>query len=204
MLKRGAILAVLFLSASLAMAQEFPFDVSVGGGPAISRSTSGNQTAQTVTETGVGLATLRLNFSKKNSAEFSFARSRNTQEYFSSPYQYRIQDTITEYSGAYVFRPLRWGNFRPFLLAGAGVLRFNPIIAGTTINLILTPLPTVLQNRATFVYGGGLDYHITRRWGVRLQYRGLLYKVPDFGVNNLFTGATGNLSEPTLGVVYRF
>ncbi len=204
MLKRGAILAVLFLSASFAMSQEFPIEVSVGVGPAISRSTSGNQTTQTVTETGVGLATVRLNFTKKNSAEFTYSRSRNTQEYFSSPLQYRIQDKIVEYSGSYVYRPFRWRSFRPFLLAGAGVLRFNPVPAGTTINLILTPLPTIEQNRATFVYGGGVDYHITRRWGVRLQYRGLLYKVPDFGVNNLFTGATGNLSEPTIGVVYRF
>ncbi len=204
MLKRGAILAVLFLSASFAMSQEFPFEVSVSAGPALSRSTSGNQTTQTVTKTYVGLATIRLNFSKKNSAEFSYGRSRNTQEYASSPYQYRIQDTIVEYSGSYVYRPFRWGNFRPFLMAGAGVLRYNPVPAGTTINLILTALPTIEQNRATFVYGGGLDYHITRRWGVRLQYRGLLHKVPDFGVNNLFTGATGNLSEPTLGVVYRF
>jgi len=204
MLKLGAILAVLLFFVSLASAQEFPFDVSVSAGPLLSRSTSGNQTTQTATKTGVALANIRLNFSKRNSAEFTFGRSRNTQEYSSNPYQYRIQDTITEYSGAYVFRPFRWHNFRPFLLAGGGALRFNPIPAGTTINLIQISLPTATETRGTFVYGGGVDYHITRRWGVRLQYRGLLYKVPDFNINSLFTGATGNLSEPTLGVVFRF
>jgi opacity protein-like surface antigen len=204
MLKSGAILAVIFFSISIARAQEYPFEASVSVGPAISRSTSGNQTTQTVTQTGVGLASFRLNFSRKHSAEFTYARLRNTQEYASSPFQYRIQDKISEFSGAYVFRPLVWHRFHPFLLAGAGVLRFNPVPAGTTINMILIPLPTVLQNRATFVYGGGIDYRITKHWGAKLQYRGLLYKVPDFGVNNLFTGATGNLSEPTLGVVFRF
>jgi opacity protein-like surface antigen len=204
MLKNGAIIAVLFLSVSFAAAQEYPFDASVGVGPALSRSTSGNQTSQTVTESWVGLGTFRVNISRKNSAEFTFGHLRNTQKYFSSPLDYRVQDKISEFTGAYVFRPMKWNKFHPFLLAGGGILRFYPEYNGTTINMILTPLPTVNQTRPTFLYGGGFDYRVTKRWAVRLQYRGLLYEVPDFKVNNLFTGAIGNLSEPSLGVVFRF
>jgi len=204
MLKRGAIVALLCLSACFAITQEYPIEVSVGAGPALSRSTSGNLTSQTVTESYVALATARLNLSRKNSLEFTYGRIRNTQEYASNPYFYRIQDTVTEYSGAYVFRPLRWHNFRPFGLAGAGVLRFYPDYKGITINQIYTALPTVNQTRAAFVYGAGFDYRITKRWSARIQYRGLLYKVPDFKVTNLFTGATGNLSEPSAGIVFRF
>jgi opacity protein-like surface antigen len=204
MLKSGAILAILFLSVSFASAQEYPVDVSVGGGPALSRSTSGNLTTQTVTKSFVGFASIRLNFTRKHSAEFTYGRIRNTQEYSSSPNLFRIQDSIAEYSGAYVFRPLRWHNFKPFGLAGGGVLRFKPDPAGITINNILTPLPAVEQTRAAFLYGGGFDYRVTKRWAVRVQYRGFLYKVPDFKVSNLFTGATGNLSEPSVGAVFRF
>lgn len=204
MLKNGVVLAVLFLSVTFAAAQEYPFDVAIGVGPALSRSTSGNQTTQTVTESGVGLATIRINFSRRSSAEFNYGRIRNTQEYFSSPYQYRIQDKITEYSGDYVFRPVKWNKFRPYALAGGGVLRFYPDYKGTTINQILTPLGAMNQTRPSFLFGAGLDYRVTKRWGVRLQYRGFLYEVPDFKVNNLFTGAVGTLSEPTLGVVFRF
>lgn len=204
MLKNGAILAVLFLAVSFAAAQEYPFDVSVGVGPALSRSTSDNQTTQTVTESYVALATFRVNLSRKSSAEFTYGRIRNTQEYFSTPNQYRIQDKLTEYSGAYIFRPFKWNKLRPFALAGGGVLRFYPDYKGITINQILTPLGAVNQTRPAFLFGGGVDYRVTKRWGVRLQYRGFLYQAPDFKVNNLFTGATGTLSEPSVGLVFRF
>lgn len=207
MLKGGVTLAVLFLSisfASFAAGQEYPLDVSVAVGPALSRSTSGNLTSQSATQTGVGLATVRVNFSRRSSAEFTYSRLRNTQKYDSPPFAYRIQDHVTEYTGSYIYRPFHWNRIRPFALAGAGVLRFYPEYTGTTVNGIVVALPTVTQNRATFVFGGGIDYRVTKRWGVRLQYRGLLHQAPDFRVNNLFTGATGLLSMPTLGVTFRF
>jgi len=207
MLKSGVTLAVLFLStsfASLAAGQEYPLDVSVAAGPALSRSTSGNLTTQTVTQTGVGLATFRVNFSRRSSAEFTYSRLRNTQKYDSPPFAYRIQDHVTEYTGSYIYRPFRWNRIRPFALAGGGVLRFYPEYTGTTVNGIVVALPTETQTRATFVFGGGIDYRVTKRWGVRLQYRGFLHEVPDFRINNLFTGATGLLSMPTLGVTFRF
>jgi outer membrane immunogenic protein len=204
MLKSGAILAVVFLSVYFAAAQEYPVDVSVGAGPALSLSTSGNQTTQTVTKSGVGLGTIRLNLTRKSSLDFNYGRIRNTQIYSSNPYLYRIQDTITEYTGDYVYHPFRWHGFHPFVLAGAGVLRFYPDYKGITINQIYTALPAMNQTRASFLYGGGFDYRVTKRWAVRVQYRGFLYKVPDFKVSNLFTGATGNLSEPSVGVVFRF
>jgi hypothetical protein len=40
---------------------------------------------------------------------------------------------------------------------------------------------------------------------LRLQYRGLLYKVPDFHVPSLFfTGAKGHMAEPSVGIVVKF
>lgn len=205
MLKSGVILAVLFLWVSLAAAQQdYPLDVSVGAGPALTRSTSGNQTTQTATQSGAGLGTFRVNFSRRSSAEFTYSRFRNTQKYDSPPYQYRIQDRVSEYTGAYIYRPFRWNRIHPFALAGGGILRFYPEYTGTTINGIVVALPTDNQTRPTFLFGGGIDYRVTKRWGARLQYRGFLYEAPDFRVNSLFTGATGLLSMPTLGVTFRF
>jgi hypothetical protein len=38
-----------------------------------------------------------------------------------------------------------------------------------------------------------------------LQYRGLLYKAPDFRVPSLlFTGAKGHMAEPSAGIVLKF
>jgi hypothetical protein len=39
---------------------------------------------------------------------------------------------------------------------------------------------------------------------LRLQYRGLIYKAPDFNVQNLFTGAKGHMAEPSVGIVVKF
>ena len=63
-------------------------------------------------------------------------------------------------------------------LAGAGALIFDP-----TDKFVVTGADR--QTRGTFVYGGGANFDITKNFGVRAEYRGLLYKVPDFGLNNL-------------------
>jgi hypothetical protein len=78
---------------------------------------------------------------------------------------------------------------------------------------------SILADRRTliaFLYGGGLDYRIfssiplIRRYpasehlALRLQYRGLVYKAPDFNISGLFTGAYGHLAEPSAGIVIQF
>ena len=45
---------------------------------------------------------------------------------FSGPLIYRVQDTISEYSGAYVFSFLQSPKIEPFVFAGAGALTFYP------------------------------------------------------------------------------
>ena len=81
---------------------------------------------------------------------------------------------------------------------------------------MLTNIPASQQTKPTFLYGGGLDYQVfslvplirrstlTHHLALRLQYRGLLYKAPDFKVQNLFTGAREHMAEPTIGVVVKF
>ena len=60
------------------------------------------------------------------------------------------------------------------------------------------------QTRPTFVYGAGIDFPVFSRFSVRVEYRGLAYKTPDFNVSGLRTNAFGFLSEPSVGVAYRF
>ena len=61
------------------------------------------------------------------------------------------------------------------------------------------------QTSLAFTYGAGLDYPLWRILAVRLQYRGLIYKQPDFQLPTLFfTGAKGHMAEPSLGIVIRF
>jgi len=60
------------------------------------------------------------------------------------------------------------------------------------------------QTRPAFVYGIGVDFPLSSHFLMRAEYRGLLYKQPDFNIAGLQTNAVGILSEPTLGFAYRF
>ena len=67
------------------------------------------------------------------------------------------------------------------------------------------------QTELAYLYGAGVDYRLPWRFALRLQYRGLLYKAPDFKVNpitgsavNFSTGSKGHMAEPSIGLVFRF
>ena len=67
----------------------------------------------------------------------------------------------------------------------------------------ITNIPASQQTKPAFLYGGGFDYRIfssvpfirrssvTNHLALRLQYRGLLYKAPDFKVQNLLPAPEG-------------
>jgi len=85
----------------------------------------------------------------------------------------------------------------PYVLAGAGALTFNPggntLIAGADT-----------QTRAAFVYGGGADFPLTHHFSLRAEYRGLVYKTPDFGLRALNTDTVTHTAQPSAGIVFRF
>jgi len=148
--------------------------------------------------------------------EINYGHTSNSQIYSTPPLTYRIQNTIAEYSGAYVFSFHQSDKIEPFVFAGAAALIFYPSYSLNTVNDVQTYLPASQQTKPAFLYGGGLDYRIfssiplvrragfTKYLAVRLQYRGLIYKAPDFDVQNLFTGARGHMAEPTIGIVVKF
>jgi opacity protein-like surface antigen len=89
----------------------------------------------------------------------------------------------------------KYGNFRPFGVAGLGVLISIPDS---------TPLGNNTSIRSAYLYGGGADYDINRHWGIRGQIRGLYYKAPN--VSSIYP-ATGQYTQtlmPMGGVFYRF
>jgi opacity protein-like surface antigen len=89
---------------------------------------------------------------------------------------------------------LKIANLRPFALAGAGLL-FNEPSSGQTA--------TTSSNKPVFVYGGGLDWGLLPHIGLRLQYRGNLYKAPDLTTLFGSSGAFTHTAEPMVGVYLR-
>ncbi len=104
MLRRSGIaMAAFFLLTSMAWAQDNTYEISLGGSAVFSKQSTGNGTVLTPTNSGAVLVTGRYRFSEHSSVEINYSHTSNSQIYFSSPLTYRIQGTIAEYSGAYVF-----------------------------------------------------------------------------------------------------
>ena len=88
---------------------------------------------------------------------------------------------------------------KPFLLAGSGALVFDPRNGtGTSI------AGAQRQAKAAFLYGGGVDYDLTHHLALRAEYRGLVYKTPDFNVPALNADKVTHLAQPSAGIVIRF
>ncbi len=213
----GIAVAVFFLLTSIGLSQDDRYEVGVGGAAVLSKQSTGNGTVLTPTNSGAVVITGRYRFSEHSSVEINYAHTANSQIYFSPPLTYRIQGTIAEYSGAYVFSFHQTKTVEPFVFAGAGALVFYPGYSSNTVNGVQTNFPASQQTRPAFLYGGGVDWRmfskvpILRRSdaivdhvALRLQYRGVFYKAPSFNVGGLFTGDRGHMAEPGLGFVVKF
>ena len=197
--------ALAFLCVSAATAQDVGhFDVSFAWGAAFSKTSSNVFQGVTIspTNSGMFLGTFRFRFNRMNGIEVNGAHTDNSQIFILGPNDYRVQASITEFSGAYVLSPFHFQKIEPFLLAGGGALRFYP--GNQFINGNASPFGAAQQTSIAFLYGGGVDYRLWRRIGLRLQYRGLIYKEPTFHVTQFFTGAKGHMAEPSIGIVINF
>lgn len=196
---------VAFLCVSFASAQDVGhFDVSFAWGAAFSKTSSNGFNGVTVSPTNAGtlLGSFRFRFNRMNGIEVNGGRTDNSQIYILGTNDYRVQTSITEYSGAYVISPFHFEKIEPFLLAGGGALRFYP--SNQYINGNASPFGAAQQTSLAFLYGGGVDYRLWRRLGLRLQYRGLIYKEPNFHVTQFFSGNRGHMAEPSIGIVFNF
>jgi opacity protein-like surface antigen len=103
-------------------------------------------------------------------------------------------------TGAFVYHiPLKTHRIRPYALAGAGALVFSPTDGARSTNAGIDS-----ETKATFVYGGGANFDITHFFGVRAEYRGFVYKAPDFNLDNSDLNKTTHLAQPSVGIYFRF
>lgn len=96
-----------------------------------------------------------------------------------------------------------------FADAGPGILTFLPVHRGAdAINYVpfqYESLVPGVQVRPAGVFGSGLDFRLTRFLSLRAEYRGLLYKNPDFETGAApYSRLMTLTSEPTFSVVYNF
>jgi len=202
MLRGMSVVAVCLLAAvSIAAGQEGKADVAVSGMGVFTKDTSGNGLDQAVTNSGGILASFRYGFRGHSAVELNYGYTRDSQLYSSgTAFTFQEQQAnVHELTAAYVYRLNGKKKLNPFVLAGGGVLLFDPITVSP--HSLLDPST---NSTGTFLYGLGANYRLTDALGLRVQFRGLIYKAPDFGVSTASTGSWTHTAEPSIGLTLRF
>lgn len=203
---RTAVLAIVvgvFFLGVGAYAQD-RLDVSISGGGIFGKSVSQATSAVSLAPhfSGPVFGTIRYHLTDLQAVEINIGHANSSQVFTRSPDTYRISGTVLEYSGAYVLTPMHDHRLQPFAFAGAGGLRWS--VGNQYIDQVSVDFGAVRQNSLAFLYGGGADYRLWRSLALRVQYRGLIYRAPDFGVSTLFISAKDHMAEPAAGLVLKF
>jgi len=197
----STVAALVFLLSLRAFAQEDRSEVSIQGTGFYTKQSTGNGITQRPTDTGGFLLGYRYHFNRWLAAEASYGFDRNTQQYFFPVSRFGIQSDVHQATGGLVVNlphSNRW-RINPYLLAEGGALVFNPTGRGNGFVSGVDP-----QARGVFAYGGGADFTLSRHFLLRTEYRGLVYKAPDFGLTSLNADVVTHTAQPSAGIVFRF
>ena len=212
----GVVFGMVLLFTSTARADEdSKHEVSAQGIGFYTKSTTGNARTQNTTDAGGFLFSYRYHFNRWLAADASYGRVRDTQRTLTTtpifispilgpgprvlPITLPVQSDVNESTAALVVTIPSFGRLKPYVLGGTGALTFVP----TRALGAFTP-GAGTQSKAVFEYGGGVNYEFTRHLAARLEYRGFVYKSPDYGLITLQTNATTHTAQPSAGVVFRF
>lgn len=202
MTNRVVVAFFLVVGMSLAAAaQENRSEISIQGGGIFPKSTSGNGTAYSATDSGGVLGTYRYHLNHWISVEGAYGYNMDSQKYSGTSGSFRIQSGIHQFAGNLVLNlpSQHHSRFNPYLLVGGGALRFAP-----TSNQFNTISGAQSQTRGAFSYGAGFNYGIYKGLSLRAEYRGLVYSTPDFGFGALATNSLTHTAAPTVGLSLRF
>ena len=162
-----------------------------------SGTSNGNGVKDSPTDSLGVVTTVRQSFHPWLGYEINYGYTRFTERYSTVPFG--VQNNLHEASGAYLLQgptiPIL--GLQPFGAVGVGGLLFLPTtVGGQKYNQ---------QWRVPLLYEVGVNYPLfTSHFGLRLQYRGLVYKTPDFNSAQLTTNTRRQTSEPSAGAYLRF
>jgi opacity protein-like surface antigen len=195
-----AVFLAILSSASAATAQEERQEIGVQGTGFFTKDSSESGINQRATDTGGFVLSYRYHFNRWLAADASYGYDRNTQRNATLTGRLNVQADVHQATGALVVTvPHSILKFNPYVLAGAGALVFDPTgKAGEFVP------GAQYQARAAFLYGGGVDYNLTRHFALRAEYRGFVYERPDFGLQALHSSSTTHTAQPSAGIVFRF
>ena len=190
-----AIILVLFGISS--WAQEVRHEVTVQGSGFFQKQTTAGGITNGPTNSGGVMAGYRFNLKNWLAVEGDYDYFRNHQTFSGSIGTTSIPMNVHAATGVAIvklpsFKMPAVKIVSPFLLAGGGAMFFDPR-GGSVSNG---------QTRATFVYGGGVDVPMSKHFLLRAQYRGFVYKTPDFEMTSLKVDKYTHSAVPSVGLVF--
>ena len=192
-----AIILVLFGISS--WAQEVKHELTIQGSGFFNKQTTTGGITNQSTNTGGVMAGYRFNLKSWLAVEGDYDYIRNSQTFSWSSGSTSVPMNVHAATGVGIvklpsFKAPAVKVVSPFVLAGGGAMFFDPRVGSIRGE----------QTRATFVYGGGLDVPLSKHFLVRAQYRGFVYKSPDFEVTGLKVDKYTHSAVPSAGLVFTF
>ena len=191
-----AIILVLFGISS--WAQEVRNEVTVQGSGFFQKQTTAGGITNEATNSGGVMAGYRFNLKNWFAVEEDYDYFRNHQTFSGSSGTTSIPMNVHAATGVAIvklpsFKVPAVKIVSPFVLAGGGAMFFDPREGSMKE-----------QTRGAFVYGGGFDVPLAKHFLVRAQYRGFVYKTPDFEMTSLKVDKYTHSAVPSAGLVFTF
>jgi opacity protein-like surface antigen len=186
-------------------AQDYRSEFSIQGTANIFKNQDNLDIPHEATDSGGFMLGYRYHFKPWFAVQGDYGYTRDTQKYFDPVFgETDIQANLHQLTGEAVITAPARSRVRPYALAGIGGLFFRPT---NSINNAFVGIGNNTgnnQTKAAFVYGGGVDFDLTHSVAFRAEYRGYLYKIPDFQIPGLATDNFTHLAQPSVGLVWRF
>lgn len=188
----------IYLAAVFCTAARAQTSIALSAYGAFSGTTTSNGVKESPSNSAGGLIELRHISNPIIGWEVTYSYNRANQVYSctfsgcSVPTPAPISASAHEITADWV-PSIHIANLRPFGVLGVGLLLNEPTSGQSN---------TTSSKQAVYVYGAGLDWGLLPHIGLRLQYRGNLYKAPNLSTLFGSTGAFTHTAEPMIGVYF--
>jgi len=191
-----AIILLMFTVSS--WAQEFRHEVTVQGSGFFQKQTTKDGITNDPANSGGVMAGYRFNLKSWLAIEGDYDYFKNHESFQSSNGTTFLPMNVHAVTGIAIvklpsFKAPAVKRVSPFVLAGGGAMFFDPRTGSVSE-----------QTRGAFVYGGGVDVPVSKHFLVRAQYRGFIYKIPDFEQASLKVDKYTHAAVPSAGLVFTF
>jgi len=202
-MKKIAIVAFLLaVCVAAGRAQESRQDISLSGMALVKPFIASSSDVQVHSTTPYGaLLSYRFMLTPSNALEANYGITYQNNYRFeqNGTFDLKVLARTQEATGAFV-HSFNFKKFNPFLEAGGGTFIFLPILNSGT-----KTLDSKQQMQMGAIYGAGLAYEVSPSFDIRTEFRGIITKVPTFGVAEFSTNRWyKTIAVPTIGLAYHF